>query len=29
MTAIIHAGVKSLNEKGRPVALADILNESP
>jgi predicted dehydrogenase len=29
VTAIIHAGAKSLREKGRPVALAEVLAEAP
>jgi hypothetical protein len=29
VTAIVHAGVKSLKEKGRPFPLAEVLNESP
>ncbi len=29
VTAIIHAGAKSLREKGRPVALAEVLTDAP
>jgi hypothetical protein len=29
VTAIIHAGAKSLRGKGRPVALAEVMAEAP